>query len=246
MRFDGSLLAVLVAATSTTSQLVVASNNTYRTSRVAVHIPFSLHDPNGEEHVQAEFGFVQSIGSISQYLYYTDSFLCDPLVNHTQGFPSGGFKRTFIMMADRGSPDADPCSFVTKARHAQQAGAAALVIADTRCPCSDQACLNEQNTDECESTTPALVNDGSGADVSIPSFLLFKNVADKIKKELRNDQSVSLRVLSRRFFKNQNAPSCNHMQMLTFYRLSLEYRFNNIVSTTTGLDGTGVGSPEGL
>lgn len=188
MRFVASLLAALV--TATTSQLVVASNATYRSSRVAVHIPFSLHDPNGEEHVQAEFGFTQSIGSISQYVFYTNSFLCDPLVNHTEGFPSGGFKRTFIMMADRGSQEADPCSFVTKARHAQQAGAAALVIADTRCPCSDQACLNEQDTDECEASTPALVNDGSGADVSIPSFLLYKNTADKIKKELKSDQSV--------------------------------------------------------
>jgi hypothetical protein len=42
MRFVGSLLAVLVAAT--TNQLVVASNATYRSSRVAVHIPFSLHE----------------------------------------------------------------------------------------------------------------------------------------------------------------------------------------------------------
>jgi hypothetical protein len=81
---------------------------------------------------------------------------------------------------------------LSSARHAQQAGAAALVISDTRCRCSDQACINEQDTDECEEHSPALVNDGSGADVSIPSFLIYKNIADKIKKELKNDQSVLL------------------------------------------------------
>jgi hypothetical protein len=37
-----------------------------------------------------------------------------------------------------------------------------------------------------------VVNDGSGADVSIPSFSLYKNIADKIKKELKKDQSVLL------------------------------------------------------
>jgi hypothetical protein len=40
--------------------------------------------------------------------------------------------------------------------------------------------------------SPALVNDGSGADVSIPSFSIYKNIADKIKKELKKDQSVLL------------------------------------------------------
>lgn len=190
MRFVGSLLAVLVSAT--TSQLVVASdsNTTFSTSRVSVHIPFSLHNPNGEEHVQAEFGFLQSSGSIAQYLFYTDSDLCSPIVNQTQGFPTGGFQRTFIMMADRGPKAAEDCSSVTKARHAQQAGAAALVIADTVCVCSDQECNDDHRGETCESKIPVLVNDGSGADVSIPSFLLYRTMAEKIKKELKNDQSV--------------------------------------------------------
>jgi hypothetical protein len=181
MRVVGYLLAVIAATGS-----VVASNNA--TSRVTVHIPFNLHTPGGEEHVQAEFGFQQSSGSISTYVYFIDRPLCHEIVfsNTTQIYPfhTGGLKYPFILLADGSN-----CSAVAKARHAQLAGASALVIADEQCRCSDNNCTDKFGP-ECQPSDPVLVNDGSGSDVSIPSFLLFKAAAESVKEQLKKNQTV--------------------------------------------------------
>ena len=180
MRIVGYLLASIAAVGS-----VVASNNA--TSRVMLHIPFNLHNPEGEEHVQAEFGFQQSSGSISTYVYFIDSPLCNAFVyNRTQVYPlhTEGLKTPFILLANGAN-----CSAVTKARHAQLAGASALVIADEHCRCSDKNCTDKFGP-ECQSLDPVLVNDGSGSDVSIPSFLLFKTVAESVKEQLKDNQTV--------------------------------------------------------
>lgn len=97
-------------------------------------------------------------------------------------------------MVDRGT-----CSFVQKARNAQHAGAAGLIIADNICLCNDVKCLNstmaensngndnddaDQKFVQCEQNEPIMADDGSGGDVTIPAFLMFKVDADKVKKEL--------------------------------------------------------------
>ena len=66
-------------------------------SFVEVHIPFDLHNRDGEEHVTAGYGFHQPYGSIASYVYLTDADLCSgwDTKNGTDGFPkhTGGMKR---------------------------------------------------------------------------------------------------------------------------------------------------------
>ena len=92
----------------------------------------------------------------------------------------------FMLMANRGE-----CTFVTKARNAQMAGAAAVVIADDKCLCSDQECT-KNNTVPCEQMEPAVADDGSGGDISIPTVLLNKGDADRIKNQLKKNIPVLL------------------------------------------------------
>eukprot|EP00536_Pseudo-nitzschia_multiseries_P002862 jgi/Psemu1/294997/fgenesh1_pm.39_\ len=81
-------------------------------------------------------------------------------------------------MVDRGK-----CTFVKKALHAQKLGAAAMIIADT-------TCLYEV----CESKGPIMTDDGSGYDVTIPSFLMYKQDADPVKEALKQNQVVSMTI----------------------------------------------------
>lgn len=88
------------------------------------------------------------------------------------------------------------CSFVQKVRNAQKAGAAGVIIADSKCLCSDRMCtdsfkpssLNEQ----CQPAEPIMADDGSGGDISIPSFLMFKMDAESIKNEVKKNQMVQV------------------------------------------------------
>lgn len=92
-------------------------------------------------------------------------------------------------MADRGG-----CSFVQKARNAQHAGAAGLLIADNICLCSDRACMDMTSGQftPCQENEPIMADDGSGGDITIPTFLLFKSDANEIKKVLEADQPVQI------------------------------------------------------
>jgi hypothetical protein len=89
-------------------------------------------------------------------------------------------------MIDRGS-----CSFVQKVRNAQHAGAAGVVIADNICLCSDAACLNMANEtfQNCQNTVPIMADDGSGGDITIPAFLMFKQDAQGIIQEVKGKNS---------------------------------------------------------
>eukprot|EP00808_Paulinella_micropora_P010849 g70477.t1 len=78
-----------------------------------------------------------------------------------------------IMLIDRGE-----CMFVTKVRHAQEAGAQAAVIVD--------------NVDE--SSLPYMADDGTGNDITIPSMLVYKRDGAKIKTELQQNKTVVLRM----------------------------------------------------
>ena len=74
-------------------------------------------------------------------------------------------------------------------RNAQQAGAAGVLIANTHCLCSDKDCHSSQGG-YCDHEEPSMADDGSGSDISIPAFLVFKQDADKIKDMLRQNVHV--------------------------------------------------------
>ena len=74
-------------------------------------------------------------------------------------------------MVDRGD-----CTFVAKVRNAQKFGAAGVLIADNICQCdaaNSGKCTNGPGM-QCEGFEPIMADDGSGADITVPSFLLFK------------------------------------------------------------------------
>jgi PA domain len=140
------------------------------------------------------FGVPPYGGSIQQQLYYTESDICDPNVDTRSGYPkrdndsSGKMKpwaSPYILMVNRGG-----CTFVNKVRNAQRSGAAGVIIADTTCLCSaGDSC---QSDVECEAREPIMADDGSGSDITIPSFLVFKQDADIIKKEIMQDHAIRI------------------------------------------------------
>jgi len=195
-RFSLSLATAATLLVSLVNVQNVLSDSV--SSKLMVNIPYSLNKDGGYDHREALFGIPPYGGSIAQNVYYADSDLCDPNVNTRKGFPrrdndaSGKMAEwpsPFILMVDRGS-----CTFVKKVRNAQRAGAAGVIIADNSCLCSDAACmaLNPVSAAMCESAEPIMADDGSGADISIPSFLMFKHDADAVKEELKKDGPVQI------------------------------------------------------
>lgn len=168
-------------------------------SRLMIHVPHKLFKEGGYDHREALFGRPPYGGSIAQNVYYTESDLCDPgkaiIKTHPKDVNEKGeveLKRPYILMVDRGS-----CAFVQKVRNAQRHGAAGVVIADNTCLCSDQDCMSQQTSENgvppaCETAEPVMADDGSGADVSIPSFLMFKHDADNVKEELTKNRPVRM------------------------------------------------------
>lgn len=158
----GALLLALAAA--------VAGEN----SLFQITIPASLRKPGGYQHVSSLFGR-PSYASTAQRLYYagtatTRSTLCT--IDKETSTSSHDYPTPFILMVDRGD-----CTFVTKARNAQQMGATALVVADTMCVCGAQ-CSPQSG---CQYTEPILADDGSGADITIPAVMLPMQEADVIR-----------------------------------------------------------------
>lgn len=153
---------------------------------------------DGYDHREALFGIPPYGGSITQNVYYADSDLCDPHVDVHGGFPERNvlddgtmapWPSPYILMVDRGG-----CTFVTKVRNAQRNGAAAVIIADDTCLCSaGDSCTTEKGV-ECEDTEPIMADDGSGSDISVPSFLMFKQDADKVKETLKDNTMVQMQM----------------------------------------------------
>lgn len=164
-------------------------------SRLQVHVPQTLFRPEGYDHREALFGVPPYGGSIAQSVYYADSDLCDPTVDTRKGYPIRSkdkkgkmepWPSPYILMVDRGG-----CSFVQKVRNAQRSGAAGVVIADNTCLCTDKKCVSA-NQDVCQPAEPIMADDGSGGDISIPSFLMFKVDADEIKAEVQANHMVQI------------------------------------------------------
>ncbi|GAX12545.1 hypothetical protein FisN_24Hh121 [Fistulifera solaris] len=192
MKQCGLLLSMAV---TTLPSLANAASST-GTSFLQVHIPQKLSKPDGYDHRDALFGIPPYGGSIAQQVYYADADLCSPQVDKRRGYPernrdSNGnqepWPAPFILMIDRGN-----CDFVEKVRNAQRAGASAVLIADTSCRCADDICMNETGDVTCEATEPYMADDGSGTDVSIPSFLVFKHDADTLRQVLISNTPIQI------------------------------------------------------
>jgi hypothetical protein len=177
-------------------------NEIFLTSFVAVllflQIPNALSKPKGYDHRDALFGIPPYGGSIELQVYYSGTNLCEDKVDDRKGYPSRDkdkngdmepWKSPYILMVDRGD-----CTFVQKVRKAQHAGAAAVLIADNVCQCFDRTCTAPDNSLTCEASEPIMSDDGSGADVTIPSFLIFKQDADPIKDAIMMDQHVRIQM----------------------------------------------------
>ena len=79
-----------------------------------------------------------------------------------------------------------------KVRNAQKDNATAVLIADNTCLCSfAEFCAPDQ---PCEDSEPTMDDDGTGSDVRIPSMLLPKPDADKLRDELMNGTMVELKL----------------------------------------------------
>jgi PA domain len=192
-------------------------------SRVEVHIPAELRSSKGFDHVKADFGFgstMLSSGSIHSFVYMVDSPLCDPIsirphqginitdnrTNETISYDYDAisvypkprervgaalFKTPFILMAR-----SEHCSPVTKVRNAQAVGASALVIANEYCQCEDTDCTERYGNTKCTDDPIYLVNDGSAGDISIPSFLLYKDDAANIMEAMMHHNQTVLMELT--------------------------------------------------
>jgi len=167
------------------------------TSKLQIHIPKSLFQPNGYEHMEALFGVPPYGGSIQQNVYYSDSDLCDSNVDMHSGYPANRkvgsdgqmemWQAPFILMVDRGD-----CTFVKKVRNAQRAGAAGVIIADTTCLCTAGDSCTGDGEELCETRVPVMADVGSGSDISIPSMLMFKQDADPVIKVLMGNHTVRM------------------------------------------------------
>lgn len=157
--------------------------------------PRELTRPGGYGHQAANFGMYPYGASLQQPVFYSTSKFCNDADQLTEYFPNqmndvanhpsdGHYHTPFILMLDRGD-----CLFTNKVRHAQRAGAAAVLIADDRCVCSHDECTGG-DTKGCEAAPPTIMNDGSGGDISIPSFILYKEDADAIKQVVIRGESV--------------------------------------------------------
>ena len=159
---------------------------------MAARLPPEFNKKGGYDHKEALFGVPPYGGAIQQNVYYAAQDLCDGPVDKTKGFPErpvdketgkpGVWPSPFILMVDRGG-----CTFVTKVRNAQHAGAAAVIIADDKCLCSREECQPEPGL-LCENREPIMSDDNSGSDITIPSFLMYKEDVDPIKKALMDNK----------------------------------------------------------
>mmetsp|Transcript_32513 Transcript_32513/g.37655 ORF Transcript_32513/g.37655 Transcript_32513/m.37655 type:complete len:528 (+) Transcript_32513:134-1717(+) len=166
-------------------------------SRLEIHIPQKLFRQDGYEHREALFGFPPYGGSIAQMVYYADSDLCGDTIDTRKGYPIRPLDDTkkmepwptpFILMLDRGG-----CTFVQKVRNAQKSGAAGVIVADNVCLCNvGDECTSSDESHTCQTGEPIMADDGSGSDVTIPAFLMYKQDADLVKAHLKSNEPVQM------------------------------------------------------
>jgi len=175
---------------------IIAATPDNALSRLQINIPHSLYRENGYDHREALFGIPAYGGSLAQNLYYADSDLCEPGVDTRKGYPQrdkddsgqqAPWPSPYILMVDRGQ-----CTFVQKVRNAQRSGAAGVIIADNVCLCNDADCVSVNPDATCQTAEPIMADDGSGSDITIPAFLMFKHDADMLKDKLQENTVVQI------------------------------------------------------
>jgi hypothetical protein len=183
------------AVPTSAALLTSVSNSTYHDTRLVVHIPFALHHKEGEDHEVARWGSnnIGWSGSLAEFVYYYDQPLCHHVEWNGTNFPfypkpAANEKsiRPYILMAPPGD-----CSPVIWARRAQLVGAAALMIADNVCACSNANCTAQYGSVGCRSS-PVLVNDGTAGDVTIPVLLISKTVGETLIKSVTTEKQPVL------------------------------------------------------
>lgn len=159
-------------------------------SKLFVQIPSHLYDSHGSYHYRLPFGKYPRSKTHSDYVHYISNNLCFDFApkNGTDlaGHPTQKPEGPFILMIDGGG-----CSAVKKARRAQEMGASALIVAEPHCLCRDDNCTKAFPADKCNNEQTPVTDDGSADDVTIPSFLIFKTLGQKLKDQMvKHKESV--------------------------------------------------------
>jgi hypothetical protein len=136
------------------------------------------------DHRGALFGPFPAGESVQAQLFYTTRQLCD---DETPNTPEIIKKNDYILLVDRGG-----CSFVEKVRNAQKDNATAVIIADNHCICGDDNFCADDSTQECEDVVPVLDDDGTGGDITIPSFMIYKPDGELLKGQLVNGTVINI------------------------------------------------------
>jgi hypothetical protein len=157
-------------------QLVVASNTTYAGT---------VGSGSPSFHSTIPMKNTRQAGGRNRWIYFIISLLHQyvslrSIVNHTQGFPSSG---SALYHDDGGSWVFAGPVILSSPKHGMAGWSGSIVGYPIRVAAVPIKRVSMSRTRMNEEHGPALVNDGSGlADVSVPSFLIYKkNIADKIK-----------------------------------------------------------------
>lgn len=170
------LWALLFAETATycSAGESIGENGALFSSKIEIKGPAGLA---GElTHHGALFGRNFFGETIENKMYYTKRSLCN---GQLPGTPDYIKQDGYFLLVDRGE-----CSFVEKVRNAQRDGATAVFIADDRCLCSADGLCDLDMDKVCERIEPVMDDDGSGSDIKIPSMLLLKSDADRLRDEI--------------------------------------------------------------
>jgi hypothetical protein len=210
-----------------------SSNWTDPTSQVYLHLPVALYHASGVPHVRGEFGggdrsiLHTTPQSLSAHVVYVDQTLCYPLNNLTEGFPTGdntiggGGYRTvpFYVLVHGGG-----CPAVLKARHAQQMGASAVLIGERHCACWDHDCAQQYSNDTfCSDYQNSMVDDGSGADVSIPAILLYRPTYEVMRERLQDQNKPIFMELQWNLLRPVGSDDCHHSYQPVVHFWTLAY-----------------------
>lgn len=136
------------------------------------------------DHRGALFGPFPAGESVQAQLFYTTRQLCG---DETPNTPESIKKNGYFLMVDRGG-----CSFVEKVRNAQKDNATAVIIADSHCVCGEDNMCVDDSTQACEDVVPVLDDDGSGSDITIPSFMIYKPDGELFKEQLVRGTDIEI------------------------------------------------------
>jgi hypothetical protein len=136
------------------------------------------------DHRGALFGSFPAGQTTNAELFYTTRKLCDDERPNT---PESVKEMGYFLLVDRGD-----CSFVNKVRNAQRDNAAAVIIADNHCICDENNVCKDDPTESCENEVPVMDDDGTGIDITIPAFMIYKPDAEILKAQLLQGTDIEI------------------------------------------------------